>query len=128
MQFFNGRSYYFDANGALLKNRWTTINGEKIYVDGNGIGPVSYTHLEDCEFLECYTRQFNYPEKSRVKTKADLSELGVKTFFCSDVCAAYDRVIYNELGGFPRPAIFNEDMIFTGRLIEACLLYTSRCV
>lgn len=74
---------------------------------------------EDCEFLECYTRQFNYPEKSRVKTKADLSELGIKTFFCSDVCAAYDRVIYNELGGFPRPAIFNEDMIFTGRLIEA---------
>ena len=54
-----------------------------------------------------------------MKTKADLSELGVKTFFCSDVCAAYDRVIYNELGGFPRPAIFNEDMIFTGRLIEA---------
>ena len=45
----------------------------------------------DCHIVEQYTRQFNYPEQSCVKTKADIPTLGIKTFFCSDVCAAYRR-------------------------------------
>lgn len=69
--------------------------------------------------LDQVSRSFNYPAKSRVKTKADLQELGIKTYFCSDVCAMYDRRIYTELGGFPRPVIFNEDMIFASRIIKA---------
>lgn len=68
--------------------------------------------------LDQMSRSFNYPEESRVKTKKDLETLGIKTYFCSDVCAMYDRAVYMELGGFPRPAIFNEDMIFASRLIQ----------
>lgn len=68
--------------------------------------------------LEQYTRGFNYPEKSRVKTKTDLPELGIKTYFCSNVCAAYNRNIYLELGGFETPVIFNEDMIFAANAIN----------
>ena len=55
----------------------------------------------------------------RIKTKEDLPEMGIKTFFCSNVCAAYDRKTYVDLGGFPRPVIFNEDMIYAGRVIGA---------
>ena len=66
---------------------------------------------EDCRELERYTRNFNYPEKSRIKTAADLPELGIKTFFCSNVCAMYERETYLAQGGFPRRTIFNEDMI-----------------
>ena len=73
----------------------------------------------DCSLLERQTRLFNYPEKSRVKTKEDLEELGIKTFFCSDVCAAYDRKTYRELGGFPENVNFNEDMIYASKVIEA---------
>ena len=73
----------------------------------------------DCELLEKYTRNFNYPDRSRIKTKEDLPEMGIKTFFCSNVCAAYDRKTYVDLGGFPRPVIFNEDMIYAGRVIGA---------
>lgn len=62
--------------------------------------------------VEQYTRSFNYPEESRVKTLADLDELGIKTYFCSNVCAAYKRETYMKLGGFTRKTIFNEDMIF----------------
>lgn len=68
---------------------------------------------------ERYVRQFNYPAQSRVKTKADLSELGIKTFFCSNVCAAYDRKIFDALGGFVNRAIFNEDMLFAAKAVEA---------
>lgn len=74
---------------------------------------------QDCELLEKYTRSFNYPDKSRIKTKEDLPVLGIKTFFCSNVCAAYNRKTYMELGGFPLKTIFNEDMIYAGKLIEA---------
>ncbi len=71
-----------------------------------------------CSPLEAYTRKFNYPEQSRVKTKADLQTLGIKTFFCSNVCAAYRRDIFEERNGFFRPSIFNEDMIYCGGLIQ----------
>ena len=46
---------------------------------------------QTCRVIERYTRSFNYPEESRVKTAADLEELGIKTFFCSNVCAMYRR-------------------------------------
>lgn len=74
---------------------------------------------KDCHFLEKYTRSFNYPETSSVKFKADVEKYGIKTYFCSNVCAAYDKAVYEELGGFVERAIFNEDMIYAGNLVQA---------
>lgn len=73
---------------------------------------------KDCREVEKYTRSFNYPEKSRIKGEKDLPELGIKTFFCSNVCAAWRRDKYLELGGFVQKTIFNEDMIYAGKLIQ----------
>ena len=53
-----------------------------------------------------------------VKTKEDLDRLGIKTFFCSNVCAAWRREKYLELGGFVKHTIFNEDMILAGTMIK----------
>ncbi len=69
--------------------------------------------------LERMTRIYNYPAESVVKTGADRDRMGIKTYFCSDVCALYRRSYYEELGGFVKPAIFNEDMIMAYRMIEA---------
>lgn len=69
--------------------------------------------------VEAYTRTFNYPKESRIKSKEDLPILGIKTFFCSNVCAAYRKSVYDAMGGFPLHTIFNEDMIFASRLIQA---------
>ena len=83
---------------------------------------VSYARQladEDSSEAEKYTRNFNYPERSEVKTKADLKRLGIKTFFCSNVCAAYNRKIFDELGGFVKHTIFNEDMIYAAGAVEA---------
>lgn len=88
----------------------------------DGKAAMSYARQlpnEDCSVIERYNRKFNYPEVSRIKTRADLQELGIKTFFASNVCAAYDRKVYDELGGFVKHTIFNEDMIFARELIEA---------
>lgn len=73
---------------------------------------------EDCRELERYTRKFNYPEKSRIQRKADLNTLGIKTFFCSNVCAMYERETFLKQNGFVKHTIFNEDMIYAGGLIK----------
>ena len=73
---------------------------------------------QNCGLLEKYTRVFNYPPKSQIKSQKDLPKLGIKTYFCSNVCAAYRRGVYLELGGFPYPAIFNEDLIFAAGAIQ----------
>lgn len=69
--------------------------------------------------IERYTRTFNYPDVDLVKTKADLDRLGIKTYFCSNVCAAYRKDVYDELGGFVTKTIFNEDMIMASKVIQA---------
>ncbi len=69
--------------------------------------------------VERFTREFNYPDQSCIKSKADLDEMGIKTFFCSNVCAAYRRDIYEKQGGFIKHAIFNEDMIYAAGCIRA---------
>ena len=73
---------------------------------------------EEAGIIERYTRQFNYPEESRVKRKQDEKELGIKTWFCSDVCAAYRTSAYVEAGGFVPHTIFNEDMLMAEKLIR----------
>ena len=77
------------------------------------------TPRKGCRLAERYSRAFNYPAESRKKTAADLEELGIKTYFCSDVCAAYRKDYLRVLGGFPEPVIFNEDMITAARIIRS---------
>lgn len=71
-----------------------------------------------CSFVERYTRSFNYPDKSSVKSREDLPVYGIKTFFCSNVCAAYRKDVYESLGGFTGHTIFNEDMIYAFAVIQ----------
>ena len=83
---------------------------------------VSYARQlarEDAGEIEKYTRVFNYPEQSVIKGQSDIATMGIKTFFCSDVCAAYKRKVYEEIGGFVKRAIFNEDMIFAANAVKA---------
>ena len=72
-----------------------------------------------CNMIERYTRAFNYPEQSRIKSLEDLETLGIKTYFCSDVCAAYRKSVYESLGGFEEKTIFNEDMIMAAKIIQS---------
>ncbi|HIR27680.1 MAG TPA: glycosyltransferase family 2 protein [Candidatus Choladousia intestinigallinarum] len=113
------------ADGRLLEELYRPFSQERV--------SVSYARQKPkpgCRETERYTRSFNYGGTDRIKTKEDLPELGIKTFFCSNVCAMYRREDYEAMGGFPRPAIFNEDMIFAGRAIMKgkAVAYCSRAV
>ena len=67
--------------------------------------------------IERFTRSFNYPKDSRIKSQEDIGQLGIKTFFSSDVCAAYRRKEFLECGGFEDQIIFSEDMVYAGKRI-----------
>ena len=71
------------------------------------------------DIIECYTRNFNYPNESRIKSAKDINKLGIKAYFCSNVCATYRRNVYESLGGFVNKTIFNEDMIMAHAMIHA---------
>lgn len=102
------------ANQELVENLVKALESEK------NVAAVYAKQLpkEDCREIEKFTRSFNYPDERRVKTKDDLEELGIKTFFCSNVCAAYHRNIFDRQGGFIHKTIFNEDMIYAAGAIQ----------
>lgn len=73
----------------------------------------------DARMIERLTRDFNYPSAGRVKSAEDLKELGIKTYFCSNVCCAYNACVFKELKGFVNRTIFNEDMIYAAKAIQS---------
>ncbi len=73
----------------------------------------------DASPREKLIREFNYPKESERHTKADIKKKGIKTFFLSDVCAAYRRKEYEELGGFEQNLRSNEDMLYAAKAIQS---------
>jgi rhamnosyltransferase len=73
---------------------------------------------EDATPPERFARLFNYPETSQLKGLDSLPELGIKTFFFSNVCSATRRKEFEAVGGFPDDVIMFEDMLFAARLLE----------
>jgi rhamnosyltransferase len=72
----------------------------------------------DAAPLECFTREFNYPAESMLKTRNDIESLGLKTFFCSNSCSAIRCSTFKKLGGFKDNVIVNEDMLFAAKAIH----------
>lgn len=73
----------------------------------------------DCHVTDKFLRLYNYPPKSIVKSKDLISKLGLSVFQNSNVCAAYRRNKFFELGGFPEKIISNEDMTFAAMAVLA---------
>ena len=72
----------------------------------------------DATPMERLVREFNYPATSHIRSGEDIPRLGIKAFFCSDVCAAYNRAVYLKLGGFEHPIMTNEDMFFAAAALQ----------
>ena len=75
-----------DQVSARVHQNAMEVAGADKSAQGDCLVAVAYARQlpkHDCHIVEQYTRQFNYPEQSRVKTKADIPTLGIKTFFLS---------------------------------------------
>ena len=119
-QLSKGEVMVFMTQDAMPKNAGLIGNLVRPLLKDADTGAAYARQLpgKNCSFLECYTREFNYPAYSSRKTKKDIPRLGIKTYFCSNVCAAYKKDIYEQLGGFVERTIFNEDMILAGKMIQ----------
>ena len=74
---------------------------------------------EEANALERWSRLHNYPEQSAVKTKADVPRLGLRAFFCSNVCCMVRRDVFEAMGRFVEPSFFNEDLFFAAKCLLA---------
>jgi rhamnosyltransferase len=87
----------------------------------NGKASVAYARQiphEGADFFEAFPRRFNYPDRSELRSLADLKTLGPQTFFCSNVCAAWSNAGLDSIGGFV-PTLSLEDTIATAKLLNA---------
>ena len=85
----------------------------------NGEADACYSRqLTKYNNIEKYTREYNYPKKSFIKSKKDISELGLKTFFFSDASSAIKNETFKKLNYFDNKNLpISEDMYIAFKLI-----------
>ncbi len=110
--------YLFLTQDAYLDDSLAIENIIAPFADEK-VGVVSGRQLAhlDASLLSEHARLFNYPEKSRIKSMADVSELGIKVPFISNSFAAYRREALLSVGGFPEHVILSEDMYVAARML-----------
>jgi len=94
----------------------------KPFVEDSANDGIVYSYARqiaaaDGNILEQLARENNYPAESNVQCYEDIERLGIKTFFCSNACSAIRRDVFQQMGGFHSPVIFNEDMFMAARCI-----------
>lgn len=86
-------------------------------IDGSVVAAYS-RQLTKYNGIEKYTREKNYPNKSRVISNDDIKELGLRTFFFSDASSAIKTSVFKDLNGYDQKDLpINEDMYFAYKLI-----------
>lgn len=70
--------------------------------------------------IEKYVREYNYPKESKIVTKENLRELGLKTFFFSDAASAIKKDVFVKLNGYDKKnLLISEDMYIAYKIIMA---------
>ena len=84
-------------------------------------GEVSATYsrqITKFNNLEKYTREKNYPEKSKIVSEKDIPDLGLKTFFFSDASSAIEKNVFEKLNYYDGKRLpISEDMYIAYKLI-----------
>ncbi|BDR55411.1 rhamnosyltransferase [Bombiscardovia apis] len=116
----HGDYVLFLTQDALPKNR-SYIRNLLAPFSNPKVGMASGRQIAraDARPFEKLVRQFNYPDQSFTRSKADLPKLGIKTFFASDVCSAYRTTSYMAVGGFGKAVDTNEDMLIAAKMINS---------
>jgi rhamnosyltransferase len=68
---------------------------------------------------EVFARAFNYPPESSLRSNEDISRLGLRAFFFSNVASMVQKDAFDAVGRFPESTVMNEDMVLCARLLRA---------
>ena len=85
---------------------------------------------EDARLYVKAVQEYRYPKQSRIWSAEESRALGILAFHLSDVCSAYRRTAYEEVGGFQHGLLTNEDMLIAAALLKAgyCLSYCAEAM
>lgn len=87
-------------------------------IKGEAVATFS-RQLCDNNSIEKYTREKNYPAKSRLVSKKDIKKLGLNTFFFSDASSAIKKDVFVELNGYDNKNLpISEDMYIAYKIIQ----------
>lgn len=107
----------FITQDIVIKSNEWLINLVNPIINGECVETYSRQIARD-NGIEKYTREFNYPEESKVFSKEDIKKLGIKAFFSSDASSAIKRDVFLKIGGYDEKNFpTNEDMYITYKLL-----------
>ena len=108
----------FLTQDALPKNETYIENLTKPFNENPKIACVYGRQIakENANVTEKLSKEFNYSNKSFIRSKADIETFGIKAFFTTNVCSAYRRSSYLQVGGF-KDVIVSEDMEISYRFL-----------
>lgn len=87
-------------------------------IDDTDIVATYSRQLTKFNNLEKYTRESNYPENDIIKSKDDIEQMGLKTFFFSDATSAISSKVFKELNGYDHKKLpISEDMYIAYKII-----------
>ena len=85
-----------------------------------GVAAVAYARQKphhQASFFAAFPREFNYPEKSHVRSLKNAGEHGSYLYFCSNSCAAYSMEALDSIGGF-KSVLLGEDTVAAAQLLQ----------
>lgn len=89
-------------------------------IDDKDIVATYSRQLTKYNNLEKYTREYNYPSEDIIKSKQDIENMGLKTFFFSDASSAISTKIFKKLNGYDHKDLpISEDMYIAYKIIMA---------
>ena len=128
VKYARGDILVFLTQDALPYNQFSLENIVRVFEDKN----VSAAYGRQISYAETnlfgkHLRQFNYPEVSSIKSKADIKTYGIKTAQLSNSFAAYRKIVLEEVGVFKDNLILGEDVYTGAKMILAGykLVYTA---
>ena len=128
VQMAKGDILVFLTQDALPYNEFTIKNIIKVFEDKD-IGAAYGRQLsyEDTNLFGKHLRKFNYPDKTIVRTKRDISQYGIKTAQLSNSFSAYRKSVLEEVGNFKDNLILGEDVYAGAKMVLARykLVYTA---
>ena len=115
-----GELLIFLTQDALPVDEFRIENIIKVFDDKNvGAAYGKQLSYEDTNLFGKHLREFNYPDKTVVRSKEDIKTYGIKTAQLSNSFAAYRKDILLEIGNFKNDLILGEDVYAGAKMILA---------
>ena len=119
-QMATGEILVFLTQDALPYDEFSIENIVKVFKDEKVAAAYGrQLSYESTNLFGKHLREFNYPDKTLVKTKEDIPHYGIKTAQLSNSFAVYRKSVLLETGNFKDNLILGEDVYTGAKMILA---------